>query len=276
TSLWLSRSASRIEDEDQLNGSYSQNPDKELVLRVHKDDVIPINPIIQAEDSKEELLDDLSITSQPPAEDNGEQDFSVEIDGNIVDNNVDVVDVDEPETLFVVDQEEDVPSSSKEQPLDDIDENNHDKEHNSSSTSSEKSILKIEDASTDVGIHSPPSQSHEVLSPQRDTPPILNLEDEEESSNESSDEDQCPQPSAGKTSALKQLPSFFPPSLDLIRSMRALQAITTEQKHNLMKQRSTPTNDDEGRTPPPSKETSPTSRVTRRKLVKPPSFTNEQ
>nr|CAB3226785.1 C2 domain-containing protein 3 [Phallusia mammillata] len=66
------------------------------------------------------------------------------------------------------------------------------------------------------------------------------------------------------------LPSFFPPRKDLIASMRSLQAITTEQKHKLIKQDAvgTSTLEDPG--------TSPKNTRTRRKFVKPSASTDEQ
>uniref|UniRef100_H2Y292 Uncharacterized protein n=2 Tax=Ciona intestinalis TaxID=7719 RepID=H2Y292_CIOIN len=62
--------------------------------------------------------------------------------------------------------------------------------------------------------------------------------------------------------------------MDLIKSMRALQAITTEQKHNLTKKHSSA--NEETNSDPQGQETSPASRITRKKLMKPPTFSEEQ
>nr|XP_018673314.1 C2 domain-containing protein 3 isoform X1 [Ciona intestinalis] len=291
TSLWLSRSASRmdeehgLDEEDGLDGSYSRDPvqHEETILRIHKDDVIPIDPFIhEKDDEKDEASETLNeedvdvvhddhdalLPPHPPQEDVKAQDHDLE---NISEKSDVIDESSEVPTVSQQDDDEVAPDIQEEEEQK-IEE---EKEEEHLSSSSEDTILEIvADPGISIEIESPvPFQSHLILSPRRVASPTIPPPDHSEDT-KSSDEDPCPPASSGPILDQKNLPNFFPPSMDLIKSMRALQAITTEQKHNLTKKHSSA--NEETNSDPQGQETSPASRITRKKLMKPPTFSEEQ
>ncbi|XP_076810068.1 C2 domain-containing protein 3-like isoform X2 [Clavelina lepadiformis] len=276
TSLWLSASTSRIGDvsipgeSPHIERSEGDFPDlSPVTLKVRRKDVVERDPVLLEDQNDFELEDvspgndgsDAQATSDPD-EKSPDADLPADYDEAVV-SDADVVSS----------REDGSPTSVQEE---------HAESKDSSPTHDELSSDDEDDGSTDKGL------LEEVESDDGQHPDDTSSDkyEEEESPGTSSevegsdvggcsessfpqDQDQVMTSSAPLPSSRGiQLPSFFPPRQDLVASMRALQAITTEQQQKLLRSNSS---EDKENSASPS-----TGSKSRRKITKPTSFTKEQ